>query len=324
MEMLGTIMKKQSKALETRRLPALVVRCAQHLLLWGVGEEGLFRVNGRPSHVAKLHHEFDTGADYNLQECSPGELDPHAVASIFKAFLRKLPEPILTYSLLPYFEAALAHEQATNKQQLREQPVSPRTMSGQRGPPLPLGPKNGLQGLQKLPSLSTLAMPNLSGLRPPSRSLLNVLKSLVRQLPIENRDLILTITDLIKATAKESQHTRMPLNNLLLVFCPSLNMNPPLLKVLCEAEYIWEQEDPSPVLDIEQEDVILDISPSSDIAEAGHTARPDTNDTTAAQGIDEGSLSSASASSSPPTSSQVIHGHEHLSLERSPTSEERI
>ncbi|KAJ3868311.1 hypothetical protein EV359DRAFT_32622 [Lentinula novae-zelandiae] len=304
METLGTITKKQSKALETRRLPALVVRCAQHLLLWGVGEEGLFRVNGRPSHVAKLRREFDTGADFNLQECSPGELDPHAVASIFKAFLRELPEPILTYSLLPYFEAALAHEQATNEQQLREQPVSPRAMAGQRGPPLPSGPKNGLQGLRKPPSLSTLAMPNLSGLRPPSRSLLNVLKSLVGQLPIENRDLILTVTDLIKATAKESQHTRMPLNNLLLVFCPSLNMNPPLLKVLCEAEDIWEPEDLSPVLDIKREDVILDISPSSDIAEAGHTARPDTNDTTGAQGIEKGSLSSASASSSPPTSSR--------------------
>jgi hypothetical protein len=31
------------KALENRRLPALVARCAQHLLLWGVQEEGLFR-----------------------------------------------------------------------------------------------------------------------------------------------------------------------------------------------------------------------------------------------------------------------------------------
>lgn len=31
------------KVLETRKLPALVVRCAQHILLWGVQEEGLFR-----------------------------------------------------------------------------------------------------------------------------------------------------------------------------------------------------------------------------------------------------------------------------------------
>ena len=47
------------------------------------------RVSGRPSHVAKLRSEFDTGADYSLVECDPGDLDPHAVASIFKAYLRE-------------------------------------------------------------------------------------------------------------------------------------------------------------------------------------------------------------------------------------------
>lgn len=31
------------KPLESRLLPALVVRCAQHILRWGVEEEGLFR-----------------------------------------------------------------------------------------------------------------------------------------------------------------------------------------------------------------------------------------------------------------------------------------
>ncbi|KAJ3748681.1 RhoGAP-domain-containing protein [Lentinula detonsa] len=323
METPGSITSKQARALETRQLPALVVRCAQHLLLWGVGEEGLFRVNGRPSHVSKLRHEFDTGADYNLQECSPGELDPHAVASIFKAFLRELPEPILTHALLPYFEAALAHEQATNEQQ-RQQSTSPRAMATQRGPSLPSGPKNGLQGLRKPPSLSTLAMPNLSGIRPPSRSLLNVLRSLVKQLPIENRDLILTVADLMRATAKESQQTKMPLNNLLLVFCPSLNMNPPLLKVLCEAEDIWEVDDPDPVLDIKREDVILDISPSSEVAEAGHQARSATIEQTSTREDDESLLASAYTVSSFPTSSRVTDGHERPNLERRPTSEERI
>jgi hypothetical protein len=66
--------------LEGRLLPAVVVRCAQHLLIWGVQEEGLFRwvvvlkiysyiyllfssssVSGRPSHVSKLRSEFDSG-----------------------------------------------------------------------------------------------------------------------------------------------------------------------------------------------------------------------------------------------------------------------
>lgn len=29
------------------------------------------------------------GVDYDMSGCTPGDLDPHAVASIFKAFLRE-------------------------------------------------------------------------------------------------------------------------------------------------------------------------------------------------------------------------------------------
>ena len=66
-------------------------------------------VSGRPSHVSKLRSEFDSGnssfsysvflsfltrislagVDYDMTECSPGDLDPHAVASVFKAYLRE-------------------------------------------------------------------------------------------------------------------------------------------------------------------------------------------------------------------------------------------
>jgi hypothetical protein len=38
------------RALEGRKLPALVVRCVQHLLLWGIQEEGLFRCAILSSH----------------------------------------------------------------------------------------------------------------------------------------------------------------------------------------------------------------------------------------------------------------------------------
>lgn len=82
-------------------------------------------------------------------------------------------------------------------------------------------------------------MPSFSGMRPPSKLLLQTLQSLLSQLPEENRDLIRTVAELIRATANESKDTKMPLSNLLLVFCPSLNMSPPLLKVLCEGEGIW-------------------------------------------------------------------------------------
>ncbi|KAF4598022.1 hypothetical protein EYR38_006416 [Pleurotus pulmonarius] len=247
--------------LESKRVPALVVRCAQHLLVWGVQEEGLFRVNGRPSHVAKLRSEFDSGADYDMTNCNPGDLDPHAVASVFKAYLRELPEPILTQALVPYFEAAMAKESSTHPPQEHSQSRN----SGGKGPTLPSGPRSGLPAVRKPPSLSTLAMPSFAGMRPPSESLLNALRSLIVQLPAENRDLLRIVTDLINATAKESKATKMPLSNLLLVFCPSLSMSPPLLRVLCEASSIWEPHVEPEVLDIRRESIIIDIkSPAAD------------------------------------------------------------
>ncbi|THH13214.1 hypothetical protein EW146_g6972 [Bondarzewia mesenterica] len=244
--------------LEKRLLPALVVRCAQHLLKWGVEEEGLFRISGRASHIAKLRAEFDTGSDYDMTECAPGDLDPHAVSSIFKAYLRELPEPILTNALNPYFEAAMIAENNVRKSEDSAHSHSP----GSRGPGLPSGPRDG-PPLRKPPSLSTLALPNFSGMRPPSPALIAAFTSLIARLPQENRDLLRTLTELINATAWRKE-TRMPLSNLTLIFCPSLNMSPPVLRVLCEVDSIWNGPPSSSeevVLDIRNEnDGVLDIS----------------------------------------------------------------
>ena len=53
-------------------------------------------------------------------------------------------------------------------------------------------------------------------------------------LPRENRDLLLTITELLQKAAGESKTTKMPLSNLLLVLCPSMSMNPGVLKIFVE------------------------------------------------------------------------------------------
>ncbi|KZT19914.1 RhoGAP-domain-containing protein [Neolentinus lepideus HHB14362 ss-1] len=281
------------KALEDRMVPALVVRCAQHLLRWGIEEEGLFRISGRSSHINKLRAEFDTGADYDISACSPGDLDPHAVASIFKAYLRELPEPILTHALIPYFDAAMTAE--NNARSAEESEV--RVQRTSRGGGLPSGPKNGSPGLRKPPSLSTLAMPNFSGIRPPSQPLLKALSSLISRLPTENCDLLRTVTELIKETAKRHKDTKMPLSNLLLVFCPSLSMGPPLLRVLCEAECIWDgplkdaedphvidiRADPSPVIDIQrredEDDAVGSDGEDVDVAETSAGAEPSARET---------------------------------------------
>ncbi|KAK7692663.1 hypothetical protein QCA50_004296 [Cerrena zonata] len=271
-----------TRSLEKRLLPALVVRCAQHLLKWGVQEEGLFRVTGRPAHVAKLRSEFDTGADFNLQESDFSELDPHAVASIFKAYLRELPQPLLTSRLIPLFEAAMNAEiKEATKQGDSADAKAGRPRAGSRGPALPSGPRNGTPiGLRKPPSLSTLAMPSFAGARTLSDETLGKIAGLVAQLPLCNRDLLYTVVELIRATAAAVKETKMTMGNLLLVFCPSLNMSPPLLRVLCEAERIWEGppkkiEEPA-VLDIAAP--VLEIVPPAEDAKRSSSSSARSND----------------------------------------------
>ncbi|KAL5523911.1 hypothetical protein ACEPAG_8084 [Sanghuangporus baumii] len=224
-------------SLEGRSLPALVARCAQHIVKWGVQEEGLFRISGRSTHISKLRAEFDSGADYDLRECGPGEIDPHAVSSIFKAYLRELPEPLLTRHLMPYFEAALTAE--NNMINAADaQGTGQNGKEHRRGSGLPSSPRDSVQ-VRKAPSLSTFAVPALAP-RTASHTLTAALSVLIARLPKENRDLLRTVTELIMATARACRETKMPLSNLLLVFCPSLMMGPPLLRALCEGKDIWD------------------------------------------------------------------------------------
>lgn len=99
--------------------------------VWGPKEEGIFRISGRNSHMSRLKKEFDSGADIDLRQCHPGDLDPHAVAGLFKAYLREMPSSILTPALLPMFDAYAKVRQSSSKPMptpadLDNQAVSPR------------------------------------------------------------------------------------------------------------------------------------------------------------------------------------------------------
>jgi RhoGAP domain len=122
------------------------------------------------------------------------------------------------------------------RRSIEEKAASVRTPSG-KGPSLPSGPRDD-PSLRKRPSLTTLSLPNFSGMRPPSQPLLNAFAALLARLPQENRDLLRTVIDLINFVASRKE-IRMPLSNLTVVLCPTLNMNPPMLRVLCEANGIW-------------------------------------------------------------------------------------
>lgn len=76
-------------------LPAVAVRCVDYLQTVGREEEGIFRISGRSSHLARLRKEFDAGADLDLTLIQPCDLDPHAIAGTFKSYLRELPDTMI-------------------------------------------------------------------------------------------------------------------------------------------------------------------------------------------------------------------------------------
>ena len=174
-----------------------------------------------------------------------------------------VPESILTNSLIPYFESALAAEDQASRASMESSnngPINSAPSHQRTGSSL---------GLRKAPSLSTLAVPNFKGKRTVSDSLLKALTWLISRMPRENRDLLYTVIELIRQTAARSVETKMPLANLLLLFSPTLNMNPGMLRVLCEHEDIWlgapqaPPQDETPEAAVagneEDEDEVLDI-----------------------------------------------------------------
>lgn len=174
-----------------------------------------------------------------------------------------VPESLLTNSLIPYFESALTAEDQASRASMESSTNGSvnSSASHQRS--------SSSMGLHKAPSLSTLAVPRFQGKRSVSDSLLKALTWLITRMPRENRDLLYTVVDLIRHTAARSVETKMPLANLLLLFSPTLNMNPGMLRVLCEHEDIWLGVPQAPPQDEaagaavagneEDEDEVLDI-----------------------------------------------------------------
>ena len=268
------------------RLVCLMIRCvawAADLDMYRRCVPSLIKVGW--SWWFELHHcakGLIVGADYDLAACEPGDLDPHAVASVFKAYFREceltaclvllaaanavelVPEHMLTSVLLPYFEGIVEQETAAAGTATESNPdVKPAG----RGLGLPSGPRPGSlpPGMKKPPSLSTLAMPTLKDFPPPSNSLIRALRALISQLPEENRDLLRTLVDVINATALNDKTTKMHLGNLVVVFYPSVQMTLPLLRVLCETKGIWDGEVEAPVMDVKREKSGSSASSRSDI-----------------------------------------------------------
>lgn len=71
-------------------LPAIAIRCLDYLNEYGKTEEGIYRIPGSSQQVANLRTIFDSGSDVELlTRLSTQDLEPSAVASVFKLWLRE-------------------------------------------------------------------------------------------------------------------------------------------------------------------------------------------------------------------------------------------
>uniref|UniRef100_A0A8C5SNK0 Rho GTPase-activating protein 24 n=1 Tax=Laticauda laticaudata TaxID=8630 RepID=A0A8C5SNK0_LATLA len=75
-------------------VPILVEKCADFIRKKGLDEEGIFRLPGQDNLVKKLRDAFDAGERPSFDP----DTDVHTVASLFKLYLRELPEPIIPWS----------------------------------------------------------------------------------------------------------------------------------------------------------------------------------------------------------------------------------
>ncbi|KAL2808688.1 hypothetical protein BJX63DRAFT_23819 [Aspergillus granulosus] len=80
-------------------LPAVVYRCLEYLKAKGAqSEEGIFRLSGSNVVVKALRERFNTEGDVDFL-AGDQYYDVHAVASLFKQYLRELPSTVLTREL---------------------------------------------------------------------------------------------------------------------------------------------------------------------------------------------------------------------------------
>ncbi|CAB1322160.1 unnamed protein product [Coregonus sp. 'balchen'] len=75
-------------------VPILVQKCAEFIREHGLSEEGIFRLPGQDNTVKQFRDAFNAGERPSF----PSDTDVHTVASLFKLYLRDLPEPVVPWT----------------------------------------------------------------------------------------------------------------------------------------------------------------------------------------------------------------------------------
>jgi hypothetical protein len=82
-------------------VPYFFVKGVSYLERNGLDVQGIYRENGAQSRIEGFETAVDGGADFDFS-------DPHTAAGLLKRFVRRAPDPILTYQNLPALKALFA------------------------------------------------------------------------------------------------------------------------------------------------------------------------------------------------------------------------
>ncbi|KAG6827153.1 hypothetical protein H0H92_013004 [Tricholoma furcatifolium] len=80
-------------------LPPIMTKCCQAIEKYGMQVQGIYRISGMTSKVAKLRQKLDNDLDSVDLDAPEWSGDINTVTSVLKGWLRDLPDPLLTFSL---------------------------------------------------------------------------------------------------------------------------------------------------------------------------------------------------------------------------------
>ncbi|KAJ3274285.1 hypothetical protein HDV01_003129 [Terramyces sp. JEL0728] len=180
-------------------VPRIVKTCISYIEAKGVNELGIYRLSGSTIEVNELRNIFNQYQDADLYQILP---DSASVTSMFKAYVREcifnlkiVPEVVLTDELEPQFAALV--------QPLNEQECSfPDTLKATDPHPIAQ-----------------------------NKALLDNLAALISRLPIINRDFLALFLKHLNKIAANCAVNKMGLNNLQVVWSPTIRFGGALLMV---------------------------------------------------------------------------------------------
>lgn len=210
---------------QQRYLPRIVTRCVESLEKWGCDEEGIYRISGRSSHSSRLRALWDVpGADLNMADIGPADLDVHAVCSVLKMYLRELPEPLVPY------EMAAVMERMCGGAEPSQSPVVSRPDS----------------------VMSTASRTAPAGLDDEKQAeVARKLEPLMQRIPYCEWYLLRELAEHLGVLTEPATvaRTKMPLSNLTLVLAPTLQVSGLLFMTLVQKRHTLFSEATRPAFD---------------------------------------------------------------------------